>query len=221
MRGRQLLVIAVAAAVAACEAQEEPETQEMTTPPATETQPMQPEAVTSDVIARADFQPTSAAAGREIRGTAEVRRATGSTTGTGTTGTGTTGTGTTGTGTTGTGTTGTGTTGTGTTGTGTTGTGTTGTAGSASEPLELHVRVEGLTAEHAWHIHQGACSQEQAQVVVPFTQPLRATGGTAEQTAPITQLTQQQLESGQYSVRVHDSTARGAATIACADIQRR
>jgi hypothetical protein len=211
MRGRQLLVIAVAAAVAACEAQEEPETQEMTTPPATETQPMQPEAVTSDVIARADFQATSAAAGREIRGTAEVRRATGSTTGTGTTGTGTTGTGTTGTGTTGTG----------TTGTGTTGTGTTGTAGSASEPLELHVRVEGLTAEHAWHIHQGACSQEQAQVVVPFTQPLRATGGTAEQTAPITQLTQQQLESGQYSVRVHDSTAQRAATIACADIQRR
>jgi CHRD domain len=196
MRGRQLLVIAVAAAaVAACEAREEPETQEMTTPPATETQPMQPEAVTSDVIARADFQPTSAAAGREIRGTAEVRRATG--------------------------TTGTGTTGTGTTGTGTTGTGTTGTPGSAGEPLELHVRVEGLTAEHSWHVHTGACSQAQAPVAVPFTQPLRATGGTAEQTAPLTQLTQQQLDSGQYSVRVHESTARGAATIACADIQRR
>jgi CHRD domain len=201
MRGRQLLVMAVVAtAVAACEAREEPETQETMTPPATETQPTQPEPVTGDAIARAEFQPTSTAAGREIRGTAEVRRAGSATSGTGT---GTTGTGTTGTGTPG------------------TGTGTGAAAGSGSEQLELHARLEGLSGEHAWHIHEGPCSNQQAPVAVRFSEPLRATGGTAEQTAPIQQLTPQQLESGQYSVRVHESASAGAATIACADIQRR
>jgi hypothetical protein len=207
MRSRQLLVLAVVAAAAAACAPEDETDQETTVPPASETQPAQPEGVTGGemVVARADFQPTATAAGRQISGTAEVRRAssgTGGATGTGTTGTGT-----------------------GTTGTGRSGTGATGTATTSStgEALELHVRMQGLSGEHAWHIHQGACSNQQAPVAVPFAQPLRATGGTAEQTAPIPQgkLTQQQLESGQYSVRVHESSSESSPTIACADIQRR
>jgi hypothetical protein len=188
------------AAAAACAPQDDVETEETAIPPATETQPTTPEGVTGDmVLARADFQPTAAAAGRQISGFAEVRQA-----GTGTTGTGTTGTP--------------------TPGTATPGTATPGTAGSPGEALEVHARLEGLTAEHAWHIHEGPCSNEQAPVAVPFTEPLRATGGIAEQTAPIPQgqLTQQQLESGQYSVRVHEGGSQQAgATIACADIQRR
>ena len=219
MRSRQLLVLAVVAAAAAACAPEDETDQETTVPPASETQPAQPEGVTGGemVVARADFQPTATAAGRQISGTAEVRRASSGTGGATGTGTGTTGTGRTGTGTTGTGT--------GTTGTGTGGTGATGSATTSStgEALELHVRMQGLSGEHAWHIHQGACSNQQAPVAVPFAQPLRATGGTAEQTAPIPQgkLTQQQLESGQYSVRVHESSSESSPTIACADIQRR
>jgi len=216
MRSRQLLVWAVVVGAAAACAPDDDTTEETTTPPATETQPTTPEGVTGNmVIASGTFAPTATAGGTTISGTAEVRRAGAGTTGT--TGTGTTGTGTTGTGT---GTTGTGTTGTGTTGTGTTGTATPGTG----EALELHVQINGLTAEHAWHIHQAACSTEQAPVAVPFTEPLRATAGQpVQQTVPIPagQLTQQQLESGQYSVRIHQSAAQGAPTIACADIQRR
>lgn len=192
MRSRQLLAMAVVAAAAAACAPSDETAEETTVPPATETQPGTPEGVTGEmIVARGDFQPSSTAGGRQITGTAEVRRA-----GAGTTGTGT----------------------------GTTGTGTGTTPGATGEALELHVRIDGLTAEHAWHIHQGQCSNQQATVAVPFTQPLRGTAGTpTEQTTPIPQgqLTQQQLESGQYSVRVHESTSNGSPTIACADIQRR
>jgi hypothetical protein len=206
----------VATVAAACTPRDETATEEeTTTPPAAMPQPTTPEGVTGGdmVVAQGQFQPTSTASGQQISGTAEVRRG-----GTGATGTGTSGTGT------GTSGTGTGTSGTGT-GTSGTGTGASGTAtATGGEALELQVRIEGLTAQHAWHIHQGACSTQQAPVAVPFTEPLRATSGTpVEQTVPIPsdKLTPQQLESGQYSVRVHQSSTPGSATIACADIQRR
>jgi hypothetical protein len=183
MRSRQLLVIAVVVAVgAACAPRDETEELEEMAPPATETQPIAPEPAADLVVSRADFQPTSTAAGSSISGTAEVRRASGA---------------------------------------GTPGTGATAGAAAGGEALEVHVRLQGLTAEHSWHIHQGACSTARAPVTVSFTQPLQAVAGVAETTAPIPQdkLTEQQLQSGQFSVRVHESTRQGAATIACADIQ--
>jgi hypothetical protein len=93
----------------------------------------------------------------------------------------------------------------------------------AGAPLELMVRLEGLTANHAWHIHQGACSNAEAPVAVPFTDALTAgADGVAERTTTITsdKLTQQHLETGEYSVRVHaGGTDQPGQAIACADIK--
>lgn len=94
----------------------------------------------------------------------------------------------------------------------------------ADSPLELHVRLQGLTAEHAWHIHAGPCSNANAPVAVPFTDALSSgPDGIAERTVPVgnDQLTQQQLESGEYSVRVHEGgTDQPGQPIVCADLNR-
>ncbi|MGH7459862.1 MAG: hypothetical protein ACREMA_02390 [Longimicrobiales bacterium] len=83
--------------------------------------------------------------------------------------------------------------------------------------------------EHAWHIHQGACSAKDAPVVVPFTaakdkpgiaSPLVAAAGgtvTAEATVPGSLLTTQQLQSADYSLHVHQKAGTDhGPSIACA-----
>lgn len=175
MRGRQLLVLALAGGIAlACEAREDDIEETDEALPGAEPAPTtEPVSTTEDmIVSRGDFAETSFAGDRDITGTAELRRS--------------------------------------------------GTA--ADAPLELHVRLTGLTANHAWHIHQGACSAADAPVAVPFTDALSAgADGTAERTVTVTndQLTQQQLETGEFSVRVHEGgTDQPGNPIACADIKR-
>ena len=85
--------------------------------------------------------------------------------------------------------------------------------------------------EHAWHIHQGACGTKDAPVVVPFTatkdkpgigSPLVAAAGgstTAEVTVPSSVLTTQQLQSGDYSLHVHQKSGTDhGPSIACANL---
>ncbi|MGH7468818.1 MAG: hypothetical protein ACRENP_12745 [Longimicrobiales bacterium] len=85
--------------------------------------------------------------------------------------------------------------------------------------------------EHAWHIHQGACSAKNAPVVVAFTAegdkpalstPLVAGADgnvTAEATVPSTMLSLQQLQSGEYSLHTHRKAGTDQGpSIACADL---
>ncbi len=86
--------------------------------------------------------------------------------------------------------------------------------------------------EHAWHIHQGACASKDAPVVVAFTpagdkpgiaSPIMAgTDGNvmAEASVPSNLLSVQQLQSGEYSLHVHQKggTDHGPS-IACANLK--
>ena len=95
----------------------------------------------------------------------------------------------------------------------------------------LAVQIEGLSpGQHAWHIHSGQCG-EKAPVVVPLTataedpglaKPLTpGEGGVAEGnvTVPHGKLSLDQLQSGEYSLHVHE---RGGVdhgpTVACANL---
>lgn len=102
----------------------------------------------------------------------------------------------------------------------------------AGEGFRLEVMLNGLSqGEHAWHIHSGSCD-EQAPVAVAITptadmegigQPLNVTSANATAQAsvevPGDQLTVEQLESGEYSLNVHErgGTDHGPA-VACADL---
>jgi hypothetical protein len=94
----------------------------------------------------------------------------------------------------------------------------------ADAPLELNVRLEGLKASHAWHIHSGNCSVKDAPVAIPLSPPLTAgADGTVETTVPIPagQLTDQQLSTQEYSVHVHTNAGDPpGASIACANIKK-
>lgn len=97
--------------------------------------------------------------------------------------------------------------------------------------MQLEVSVDGLTpGPHAWHVHVGGCGNPGA-VVVPFTtiggqpglgQPLVAseTGeATGEGRIPAARLTRQQIESGEFSLHIHNHDGPNPGrSIACADL---
>jgi Cu/Zn superoxide dismutase len=98
---------------------------------------------------------------------------------------------------------------------------------------EISVEFTGLTpGEHAWHIHQGTCAAP-GNVVVPFTdtesmmgigEPLDADddgNASAEVTIPAASLATNAIETGDYSLHVHErgGTDHGAS-VACADLRR-
>jgi Cu/Zn superoxide dismutase len=85
--------------------------------------------------------------------------------------------------------------------------------------------------EHAWHIHQGACTARNAPVVVPFTADKDKAGIAsaivagvdgkvlAEATVPGTMLSVDQLRSGDYSLHVHQKAGtEHGPSIACAGL---
>jgi Cu/Zn superoxide dismutase len=85
--------------------------------------------------------------------------------------------------------------------------------------------------DHAWHIHQGACSAQGTPVVVPFTEdkdkPAIATpitagadgSATAEVVVPANLLTVTQLRDGDYSLHIHQKTGTDhGPTIGCANL---
>jgi Cu/Zn superoxide dismutase len=94
------------------------------------------------------------------------------------------------------------------------------------------VNMQGVPeGEHAWHIHQGACSAKNTPVVVPITAegdkpaigtPLMAGADgnvTAEVTVPSTLLSLQQLQSADYSLHAHRKGGTDAGpSIACANL---
>jgi Cu/Zn superoxide dismutase len=98
--------------------------------------------------------------------------------------------------------------------------------------FRLEVTLDGLQqGEHAWHIHSGPCGEE-APVAVAITstgdqqglgQPLNVTSEgssvRSEVEVPADELTIEQLQSGQYSVHVHQNGGVDhGPTVACADL---
>lgn len=98
---------------------------------------------------------------------------------------------------------------------------------------EINAEFTGLTpGEHAWHIHQGTCAAP-GDVVIAFTDtetmmgiagPLEADAdgnASAEVTVPAASLATDAIETGDYSLHVHESggTDHGPS-VACADLRR-
>jgi Cu/Zn superoxide dismutase len=97
----------------------------------------------------------------------------------------------------------------------------------------ISVQFTGLTpGEHAWHIHQGTCATP-GDVVVPFTdtesmmgigEPLTADeegNASAEVTVPAASLATDAIETGDYSLHVHERGGTDSgASVACSDLRR-
>jgi hypothetical protein len=98
---------------------------------------------------------------------------------------------------------------------------------------EISAEFDGLTpGEHAWHIHQGTCAAP-GDIVVALTgtetmtgiaDPLEANDeGEASATVsiPAANLTPASIETGQYSLHVHQGgPAAAGASVICADLMR-
>jgi Cu/Zn superoxide dismutase len=97
--------------------------------------------------------------------------------------------------------------------------------------FRVEAALDGLTeGPHAWHIHSGACGTE-APVVAAFTPTAEMEGlgspltgdasgvATGSATVQAEVLSFAALESGEYSVHVHErSGADHGPTVACADL---
>lgn len=102
----------------------------------------------------------------------------------------------------------------------------------APDTFLLTVMLQGVPAgEHAWHIHRGKCDASNAPVAVALSQagdepaltgPLTAAAdSTVNGTVaiPASEITSEQLRSGDYSLRVHSRAGPDhGPTIACADL---
>ena len=97
--------------------------------------------------------------------------------------------------------------------------------------FRVEVALNGLSeGEHAWHIHSGPCG-ETAPVVVAFSETQTMDGlaesleadedGSVESsvTVPAEQLSLDRLQSGEYSIHVHQQGGvNHGPTVACADL---
>ena len=102
----------------------------------------------------------------------------------------------------------------------------------AGQGFMIQVAIQGLSqGEHAWHIHDAPCG-ETGSIALALTptqdreglaDPIQGTQGQdearASATVPASEMALQQLETGQYSLHVHE---RGGVdhgpTVACADL---
>jgi Cu/Zn superoxide dismutase len=98
---------------------------------------------------------------------------------------------------------------------------------------EISAEFDGLTpGEHAWHIHQGTCAAP-GDIIVALTDTETMTGiadpleandeGAASATVsvPAANLTPASIETGQYSLHVHEGgPAAPGASVICADLMR-
>lgn len=108
---------------------------------------------------------------------------------------------------------------------------TTGGTGAAGGGFRLTATVYGLTpGEHAWHIHSGTCDQNgPVKVAITSTAQQHGIGRSLDAnrngeamgsvTVPGSDLTLAQLESGQYSLHIHQhGGVNPGPTVACADL---
>jgi hypothetical protein len=97
--------------------------------------------------------------------------------------------------------------------------------------FRIEVVLDGLeSGEHAWHIHDGRCGEsagiavamtdlgDMAGISTPLT--VRAEDAPARGAAMVRTLSLEDLEAGQYSLRVHASHGEGGPgpVVACADL---